>query len=222
MAMSETERTTLAAEHELRGTATSVAAMPAALALVILGILALAKIDPLLLISIAVIVAGVMLATDSVGLTQQISAALAARAGQHLDASELPAGLNAGVLGGAIGVVLGILAILDVAPQSLIAVAAIVFGAAVLFDFAARSEARALKMTTRETPEQAARLALAAASSTSTAAIFTGVGLATLGILALAGVASEVLTAAAFTGLGVYILLEQAAEAGHLLHLVGQ
>ena len=222
MAMSETEKTAFGAEHEAREVALSVATMPAALALVILGILALAKIDPLLLISIAVIVAGVMVATDSVGLTQQIATGLAAKAGHHLDASELPAGLGAGVLGGMTGVVLGILAILDVAPPTLIAVAVIVFGAAVLFDFAARSQIRALRMTTSETSEQSARLALAAASSTSTAAIFTGVGLVTLGILALAGVAPEVLMAVAFIGLGAYVLLEEASVAGHLIDLIGQ
>jgi hypothetical protein len=213
----------LAGEHEAGGLAFSVATMPAALALVILGILALAKIDPLLLVSIAVIVAGVLLAIDSAALTQEIAGALGAKAGHHINASELPTGLNAGVLGGITGVVLGILAILDVAPHTLIAVAAIVFGAAVLFDFAARSQARALRMTTGETPEQSAKLALAAASSTSTAAIFAGIGLITLGILALAAIASEVLMAVAFLGLGAYVLLEEASVAGgHLMGLIGR
>lgn len=216
MAMSEAERTALTAEHEARNVAI-VATMPAALALVVLGILALAKIQPLLLVSIAVIVAGVLLATDSAALTQQIATALTARAGEHIDASELPAGLNAGVLGGIAAVVLGILAVLVVAPNVLIAVAAIVLGTAVLFDFTARSQARALRMTTGETPEQVAKLALGAASSTGTAAIFTGIGLITLGILALAGIAVEVLTAVAFLGLGVYFLLEGASSAGHFM-----
>jgi hypothetical protein len=221
MAMSESERTQLAAEHEAGGAAIFMATMPAALALVVLGILALARVDPLLLVSIAVIVAGVVLVSDSAALTRQIASALAART-SHINASELPSGLSAGVLGGITGVVLGILAILQVAPQTLIAVAAIVFGAAVLFDFAARSQLRALRMTTGETPEQSARLAMATVSSTSTAAIFTGVGLVTLGILALAGVAGEVLTAVALLGLGAYVLLEDAAMVEHLTSLFGQ
>jgi hypothetical protein len=196
--------------------------MPAALALVVLGILALARIDPLLLVSIAVIVAGVVLVSDSAALTRQIAGALAAKASYHINASELPYGLNAGVLGGITGVVLGILAVLDVAPLTLIAIAAIVFGAAVLFDFAARSRLHALRMTTGETPEQYAKLALATASSTSTAAIFAGVGLITLGILALAGIASEVLTAVALLGLGAYVLLEDTAMTERLTSLFGQ
>ncbi len=221
MAMSESERTALVAEHEAAEMALSVGAMPAALALVILGILALAKIAPLLLISIAVIVGGVLLVIDSAALTQQIATALAAKPGHKLNVAELPAGLNAGVLGGMTGIVLGILAILGVAPQTLIAVAAIVFGVAVLFDFAARSQAHALRMTTGETPEQSAKLALAAASSTGTAALFAGVALITLGILALAGIAGEVLIAVAFLGLGAYVLLEEASGAGHLVSLIG-
>lgn len=212
MAMSETERTALAAEHEAGEPVLPVAIISGALALVILGILALDKIDPLLLVSIAVIVAGVLLAAGSAGLTQQIATGLAAKAGHHIDASELPAGLNAGVPAGVAGVVLGILAVLGVVPQTLIAVAVIVFGAAVLFDFAARSQARALRMTTGETPELSARLALAAASSTSTAGILTAVGLITLGILALGGIDAPVLTAVAFLALGVYVLLEGLAR----------
>jgi hypothetical protein len=156
------------------------------------------------------------LVIDSAALTQQITAALAAKAGHNLNAAELPNGLNAGVLGGMTGIVLGILAILGVAPQTLIAVAAIVFGAAVLFDFTARAQAHALRMTTSETPEHSAKLALATASSTSTSALFAGVGLITLGILALAGIAG------AFLGLGAYFLLAEASEAGRLLGLVGR
>jgi hypothetical protein len=222
MAMSEAERMPMAAEHEGSEMELSMATMPGALALIVLSILALAGIYQLLLVSIAVIVAGVVLAADSAALSSQIAAALAAKAGHHIDAGELPSGLNAGVVGGITGLVLGILAILNVAPHTLVAVAAIVFGAAVLFDFAARSHARALRMTTSETPEQSARLALATVSSTSTAALFTGAGLVTLGILALAGITSGVLVAVALLGLGAYVLLEGASMAGHLMSLIGQ
>jgi hypothetical protein len=216
MAMSETERMELAAKHEA---GIFSATTPAALALVVLGILALAKIDPLLLVCVAVIVAGLLLASDSAALTRQIATALEAKASYHIDPSHLPVGLNAGVFGGISGVVLGILAILNVAPHTLIAVAAIVFGAAVLFDFAPRSHLRALRMTTSDPGEYSARLAVAAASSSSTAAIFTGVALITLGILALAGLDVVVLTAAGLLGLGAYLLMEESSITGHVMSL---
>jgi hypothetical protein len=221
MAMTETERMAFAGEQDASEAAMSVGTTAAGLALVVLGILALDKIEPMLLVSIAVIVGGVLLVAESACLTQQLASALASKPGHNLKASELASGLSAGVLGGTIGVVLGILAILNVVPETLVAVAVIVFGAAVMFEFAARSQVRALRMTTAETPEQSARLALAAASSTSTAAMFAAVGLITLGILALAGVANGVLVAVALLGLGAYVLLESAAVVGHITHLIG-
>jgi hypothetical protein len=216
MATSETERMELAAEHEA---GTFSATTPAALALVVLGILALAKVDPLLLVCIAVIVAGVLLAGDSMALTRQLATALETKTSYRINASHLPVGLNAGVLGGITGVVLGILAILKADPHTLIAVAAIVFGAGVLFDFAARSHLRALRMTTSDPSEYSARLAVATASSSSTAAIFTGVALITLGILGLAGLDVVVLTAVGVLGLGAYLLMEDSAMTGQLMSL---
>jgi hypothetical protein len=216
MAMSETERMELAAEHEA---GIFSATMPAALALVVLGILALAKIDPLLLVCIAVLVAGVLLASDSAALTRQIATALESKPNYHINGSQLPVGLNAGVFGGISGVVLGILAILNVAPHTLIAIAAIVFGAAVLFDFRARSQLRALRMTASDPSEYSARLAVAAASSSSTASIFTGVALVTLGILALTGLDVVVLIAVGLLGLGAYLLMEDSVMTGHVMSL---
>jgi len=218
MAMTETERTRLTAEHEAGELGLMVATMPAALALVVLGILALAKIDPWMLIAIGVIIAGIMVASDSAAISQKIASALAANEAHRINAAELPAGLGAGVLGGIAGVVLGILAILGVASQTLIAVAIIVYGASVLLDFAARAQLQALRMTRADTPEHSARLALATASSTRTAAAFTAVGLVALGIIALAGLAGEVLTAVALLGLGAYVLLEEGSVAGHLMN----
>jgi len=217
MAMTESERNRLSAEHEEIGL--MVATMPAALALVVLGILALARIDPAMLIAIGVIVAGIMVASDSAAISHKIGAALTAREAHHINASEMPAGLGAGVLGGITGVVLGILAILGVASETLIAVSVIVYGASVMLDFAARAQLQALRMTQADTPEHSARLALATASSTRTAAAFTAVGLIALGIIALAGLAGTVLTAIALLGLGAYILLEEGSVAGHLMNL---
>jgi hypothetical protein len=171
-------------------------------------------------VSVAVIVGGILLVAESACLTQQLVKSLASKPGHNLKASELASGLNAGVLGGIIGVVLGILAILNVVPATLVAIALIVFGAVIMFEFAARSQVRALRMTTAETPEQSARLAVAAASSTGTAAVFAGVGLVTLGILALAGLASTVLVAVGLLGFGAYILLETAAMSGYVADMM--
>ena len=186
------------------------------LALVVLGILALRQFDPPLLNSIAVIVAGVALAFMSMTLSSDLAKALSA-AGQKLNTAELVGSVNAGVLVGASGVVLGILAVLDVSRGVLNPVAVIAFGAAVLFDFVARAQARALRMMTEETPEQSARLALSAATNANTAALFVGVGLVTLGILALNGLSSAILVSVALLGLGAYLLLEGTSVVGYMV-----
>src|SRR5215467_8196318 len=98
------------------------------LALIILSILALAGIYPALLTSIAAIVAGVAIVFMSLALNREFSNALSV-SGRGVIASDA-GGVGAGTIAGIAGIVLGILAILDVAQPTLIAVALIVFGAA--------------------------------------------------------------------------------------------
>jgi hypothetical protein len=216
MAITEAGKRELFAKHMNEEMGLTVDETVGGLALVVLGILALRQIDPSLLNSIAVIVAGVSLAFMSMTLSSDLARALSA-SGQKLNTSELVGSVNAGVLVGASGVVLGILAVLDVSRAVLNSVALIAFGAAVLFDFAARAEARALRMMTDETPEQSARLALSAATNANTAALFVGVGLVTLGILALTGLSSAILVSVALLGLGAYLLLEGTSVVGYMV-----
>lgn len=187
------------------------------LALIVLGILALARIDPTLLNSIATIVAGVALLVVSAGLGIELSRALAESTGQALNTGEMAPGVNAGVLGGITGIVLGILGVLDIARPELIAIALIVFGASVLFDYVASVQVRALRMMTGETPEHSSRRAVSVASSTNTATMMAGVALITLGILALSGVGDHVLVSVALLGLGGYLFLEGSALVGRMM-----
>jgi hypothetical protein len=186
------------------------------LALIVLAILALDGIDPPLLSAIATVVAGVALMFMGATLSSDLTNALSS-SGRHLESSELTSGLSAGVLGGVAGIVLGILAILDVARPTLVAVALIVFGAAVLFDLVAMAQARALKMMARENAEQSSQLALSVATSTNTGPVLAGVGLITLGILALTGLSSEILVSVALLGLGVYLFMEGTAVVNYML-----
>jgi hypothetical protein len=184
------------------------------LALIVLGILALAGIDPALLDSIAAIVAGVALVFMSMALASEFAKAFST---SGLMTSEFDSGLGAGTLAGVIGVVLGVLAILDVARATLVPVALIVFGAAVFLDFIMTSQTRALRMMTPTTTGESARLAFSVAASTDMASILFGFGLVVLGILALTGMNGEILVAVAFLGLGGYLFLKGTAVVGHVL-----
>lgn len=192
-------------------------------ALVVLGIIALSSSDPTILNSIAVIVGGIALAIEGATLSARYARALSsAAAAGNFNAAELSRGMSASLLAGLAGIVLGILAILGVASIELIGIALIVFGAAVLFDQGARSRLRMLRMTGGGAQGESGAIAMAAVSSTSTAAVLVAVGLITLGILALAKVVPATLSSAAFLGLGTYLVLEGTAASSWLMEMFAE
>lgn len=189
------------------------------LALIVLGILALDKIEVPILISVAVIVAGVIFLIESVVLSSTLVKSLRSE-GTTAVVSQISAGMNASMLGGITGVVLGILGILGIAPVTLTAVAVIVFGGALLLDHPARTQMRALEMAGGSGSDEAARLAMSVASATNMSGVLVSAGLITLGILALAGTVGEVLVAVSLLGLGTYLFLEGSSIVGYLFNMV--
>jgi hypothetical protein len=186
------------------------------LALIVLGILAVAGIYSALLISIAAVVAGVAVVFMSLALNREFTNALSA-SGHGLIVSEADRGIGAGTITGIAGIVLGVLAILDIARPSLISVALIVFGAGVFLDFIVASQARALRMAAGTVSAESSRVALSAAAGTEMASILFGVALVVLGILALTGLNSEILIAVAFLSFGGYMFLKGTATVGHII-----
>jgi hypothetical protein len=184
------------------------------LALVALGILALAGVYPELLTSIAAIVAGVALVFMSLALNKEFSDALSA-SGRGLSASE--GGLGVGAAAGITGVVLGVLAILDIARPTLLGVALIVFGAAVFLNFIMATQTRALRMTAGTGSAESAKVAVSAAAGSELTAVLVGVALVVLGIIALSGMRSEILIACAFLSFGGYLFLKAAGMVGHMV-----
>jgi hypothetical protein len=186
-------------------------------ALVVLGILALARIAPTLLNSVAVLVAGVALVVEGVTLSARYAKTLSRVAPHNLNMAEMSGGMSSSLIGGLVGIVLGILAIIGVASEPLVGVALIVFGASVLLDYTARTQMRALRMAGEAATGEPARIALSAASTTNTAGMLVAVGLVTLGILMLVHLVPNVLASAAFIALGAYLLLEGTALSSWLL-----
>jgi hypothetical protein len=187
------------------------------IALIVLAILALAKIDPMLLNAIAVIVAGIALLIEDRSLRARSAGVLSYAAARSPEAAMAPDGVSAGTLAGISGIVLGILAILGIAAAVLTAIAIIVFGAAVLLDFATRAHTTMLRTMDREGPEQSAVIMRAAAPAWNSSAVLIAVALITLGILALAGLTSSILITVGLLGLGAYLFLQNAAFAESLL-----
>lgn len=184
------------------------------LALIVLGILALAGIYAALLTSIATVVAGVAVVFMSLALNREFMNALTG-SGRGLVAPEAGNSLSAGSIAGIAGIVLGILAILGIARPTLTAITLIVFGAAVFLDFIMASQARALRMATSSATVDS-KVAFSAAAGSEMGSILFALALVVLGILALTGVRSETLIAVAFLSFGAYMFLKGTAMAGQL------
>jgi hypothetical protein len=213
MATSEVSRWDETSVGVLAGGST-VEAVGGAAALV-LAILGLAAVLPETLAAVATIAIGVALLAEGTAIAARYAKILAGTELGRIGAAELGGGMSAEFLGGAAGIVLGLLALLGVASMTLEAVAAIVFGGALLFGSAATSKLDAL--ASRSEARTAAREAVVAASG---AEVMVGLGSAVLGILALVGLAPATLTLVALLGVGTAIVLSGTAITARMAALL--
>jgi hypothetical protein len=162
----------------------------------VLAILGLAGVVPRTLMPIATIVVGsVLLAEARVGALCE--SLVESPAPPLLSYGEDRAGRSAELLAGAIGVVLGIVALVGLIPVTLCSVAMIGFGAAMLLGSLSR---RRFASTGGE--------------------VVVGSGAVVLGYLALLGFASVPLVLAGALGLGAWLLVSGSALGAHGLHMV--
>ncbi len=215
MAISEAGREELFGRVATKEMSLTVDETVGGLALIVLGILALAGLYPALLNSIAAVVAGVAVVFMSLALSREFTTALSA-SGRGFVSTE-SGGMGAGTIAGIAGIVLGILSILDVARPTLIAVALIVFGAAVFLDFIMMAQTYALRTASTATSQESARFSMPAAAGSEMAGVLFAVALVVLGILALIGTRSELLIAVAFLSFGGYMFLKGTSMMGHML-----
>lgn len=182
---------------------------------IVLTILGLIGLMPVVLLSIAVIVAGVALVFEGGAIMarhQDLQAAAAAEAG-HAGEVEVEMGMCAEYVGGITGIVLGILALLHVATLTLLPIAAIVFGATLLLGSGTDYRLNELPVPEHDN-EYGHHTHHRAASGTAGADVLIGLGGLTLGILALVGVAhgaAPVLSLVALLAIGVAELISGSA-----------
>jgi len=190
------------------------------LAAIILAILGLSGILPTDLMAVGVIGIGVSLLFEGGAVGARFSR-LVANTGKIVGApSELGGGMTAEFLAGAAGVVLGLLALLHIAPAILPPVAAIVFGGALLLGSGAAARLSYLEATNGSTPDGIDEVLREAVSASAGAQVLTGVAAALLGILALVGFNPTVLTLVAVLCLGTAVVLNATAVSGRILRLV--
>lgn len=180
-------------------------------AAVVLAIIGLAGGLPVAMMSIATIVLGGAILLDSIAIAGRYERLVRDTWGGDVRVSKarLGTGLSAEALAGIAGVVLGILALLGSMPETLCAIALIVFGGGLMLGSMARRRFNAT--STAHYGAGAGDTAMRALEeATSVAAggeVLVGIGAVVLGILALLGIYPLTLVLVGFLGVGGAVML---------------
>lgn len=184
---------------------------------VVLSILGLAGIFPNDLAAITVIALGVVLGCQGTNVILRYTELLSeAGATPSPRAMEVGRGITAEFLGGLAGVVLGILALLRIAPMTLMSAAVITYGGTLLLT---SSESVLLTLSGKE-DEVVHQLMHSMGRASASAQVLTGVGALALGILGLVGIAPTIMILVALLATGTSMLLRSSFASGLLLDLL--
>jgi hypothetical protein len=181
--------------------ANSLPELVATLAVIVLTILGLAGVAPAFLVAIATIVFGIgFLLYGGTMVSQTVR--LLARVGGADGTAGLASGWSVVLLAGVAGIVLGILALLDVSSVQLVAIAVIAFGVGLLISSSAAMRLRVISGPGGSADPVMERLVRDAAVDAAGLQAMAGLGAIVLGILALSGFAPTTLELIALLGLG--------------------
>lgn len=188
---------------------------------VVLAILSLAGMLPTSLLAIATIALGVALTFEGGTIAGRYSRLLRETiAGSST--SELGGGMGVEMLAGIGGIVLGVLALLNIFPAVLCSVAVIVFGGTFLLSSGATARLNQLEGHYRGWSEASKEVAREATQAASGVRILTGIGAVVLGILALLEIHPFVLSVVGILVLSGAILLSGAALGGRMVGFVNR
>jgi hypothetical protein len=193
----------------------------AAIVAIVLTILGLALVAPALLVAIATIAVGVGLVFQGVSIATSLSR-LVTRDAVLPAAKELAGGSMWSIqfLAGGGGIVLGILALLQVRPSELVAIAAIAYGGALIISSSSTAQLNIITAAAARLDESTQALIQGFTSSSAGGQAVSGLAAIVLGILALAGFSPIVLVLIALLQLGSFILLNGSVIGGLLFGIL--
>jgi hypothetical protein len=184
-----------------------------------LSIIGLVRVQPLVA-AIAVIIIGVAFLLEGGAIVMRFFQSVNETKETIWETFELGEGMSAEFLGGTAGIVLGILALLNVVPMVLISVAAIIYGAALVLGtiFTARFNILTIYKTKEDRfSKKVGREAVNAAAAIQIVIGLTGV---TLGILAVLSTTPMILNLVAIMVLAFGTLLTGTALSNRLLSIL--
>ncbi len=194
---------------------------------VVLSIVGLANVVPELMLSIAGIVIGAAFVLEGAVIAAEYSRALSATETATQRSSEV-GGLTIEMLAGLVGIVLGVLSIIGIDPQVLMAASAIVFGSALVLSSGAIARLNEIRSQTAsaagtvptQTLMSAQTVVQQAVAAAAGAQVFTGLAAIVLGILALVNIQPPTLTLVALLAVAATILLRGSAIGSRSLSLL--
>lgn len=169
-----------------------------------LSIIGLGHVIPEIMVSIATICIGVALAFEGGSISARYSALVSE---PDSETGVTTGGVTALFVGGAAGIALGILGLVNVAPMVLIPVAAIVFGAALVLDSGTNERLSLLEARHTEGFHTSETIIKESARTSSGLQVLIGGGSIALGILALVGMAPMILSLVSMLIVGAANLL---------------
>jgi hypothetical protein len=209
----EYSRESAVARTAKAGIGGTVAEAVAAAGAVTLAILGLVQIYPVLFVSIATIAIGAALLLHGASIAGRFRAMLVETPAGSADTG---VGVTAEFVGGLAGIALGILALIDILPGLMVPIAAIVFGAVLVFDSGITVRLAQLPPAEARVPDRSESVLRQAAEATSGLQVLVGLGVAALGILALLDYAPLVLSLVAMLSVGGFLLLKDTAVGSRL------
>lgn len=186
---------------------------------VILGILGLVGVYPLILGSIAVLAIGVMLLFEGAAVAAEYKQAVSHIEGGTVQKAEIGGGMTAEMLAGAVGIVLGILALLGLLPLTLLSVSVLIFGGGLLIGSGVVAQLNSIKIAGAGTESKLEHLATEAAKAGAAGQVLIGLGVIVLGILALLGMQTLVLVLVSVLAIGGISVLTSSAIGGKIFEL---
>jgi hypothetical protein len=176
-----------------------------ALGAAVLSIIGLVRVFPTYLAAIATIGLGVMLLFEGASVVFRSYELLSeAGAADKVDASEVSRAVTAELLAGVAGLVLGILALVGIAPLTLMAAAVIMYGGMLVLTSGESIWLNGLIASENDMVRQLMRSLRGAAAD---AQLLVGLAAVVLGILSLAGIKAMTLLLVALLAIGASALL---------------
>lgn len=154
----------------------------------VLTLIGLSGIYASYMLPIAAIAIGAAFLVEGVAISSRFSRLLAESSRDRLERAEFSAGLTSEFLGGAAGVVLGVLSLLGVYPMVLVPVALIVFGVTLLLNSGLTSRLNALESESSDESRRFKRIAHEAMTASAGSELMLGIGGVALGIIAISGI----------------------------------